>query len=139
MTTAALTPPMTRVDIRLAYLLILHSYRGKNNEGTFGGKTAADLKEQQLPCKGCKKPFTDSVEDQAHRVAQGWIHPPARCPPCKASYLEALSKNPQHCNDFKSGNCAYGDKCRYSHELPLVSMHIAMDDESSDDLDLDCY
>ena len=111
----------------------------KNNKGTFEGKAASDLKDQQLPCKGCKKPFTDSVEDQAHRVAQGWIHPPARCPPCKASYLEALSKNPQHCNDFKSGNCAYGDKCRYSHELPLVSMHIAMDDESSDDLDLDCY
>ena len=63
----------------------------------------------------------------------------ARCPPCKASYLEALLKNSQRCNDFKSGNCAYGDKCRYSHELPLVSMHIAIDDESSDDLDLDCY
>jgi hypothetical protein len=102
-------------------------------------RDAADLKDHQLPCKGCKKPFTDSKEDQTHRMARGWLHPPARCPPCKATYLEALSKNPQHCNDFKSGNCAYGDKCRYSHSLPLVSMHIAIDDESSDDIDLDCY
>ena len=108
-------------------------------------------KDQSLLCKDCKEMFTDSKDDQDHRASRGWSHPPARCPPCKVKHLEALSKNPQPCADFKNGKCTYADRCRYSHISPpkLIVQHVAFDEEDeealspsdydTDDLDLECY
>ena len=66
-------------------------------------------------------------------------------------HLEAFTKNPQPCADFKNGKCTYNDRCRYSHISPpeVTVHHVAFDeideealspsDYDTDDLDLDCY
>jgi hypothetical protein len=122
-----------------------HSFLPKrNNEGTFEDKTTSDLKDQKLTCKDCKKEFTDSIDDQAHRARKGWNQRPARCPPCKVIYLAKLAKDPQPCSDFKSGSCSFGDRCRYLHvedKTPAAhcAEYLSSSDSDSDSIDLECY
>jgi hypothetical protein len=116
----------------------------KNNEGTFRDEPAADLQDEQLVCKDCKKEFLDPKDDQAHRRSRGWTNHPSRCRPCKSIHLESLKKNPQPCSDFQAGTCTYGDRCRYLHvkdKTPAAhcAEYLSFSDSDSDSIDLECY
>ena len=88
-----------------------------------------------LNCSICKKEFGHSVEKQIEFAERGWWNTPRKCPAC----TEEQNKS-KVCFDFRSGNCKYGDLCRFSHNesegrqgkqaKPVVN-HIASE-ESSD-------
>ena len=85
-------------------------------KNSYDGMLKKDVVEQKLDCRGCKLKFTESIEDQQHRIEMKYIHAPVRCPPCKEKYLSDLAENPRPCNEFAvNGKCGYGDKCRFSH------------------------
>jgi hypothetical protein len=117
-------------------------------------KELLQIQTQKLECRDCQKEFTDSVDDQEHRLRRGWHNNPTRCPACKEIYLAQLAKNPQPCKDFSKGDCAYGDKCRFSHASAGLTRSAPVDREKptthfgenaslsgsdSDSIDLDCY
>jgi hypothetical protein len=119
-------------------------------------KTASD---EKINCRACKKDFTDSVEDQVNRIRKGWDNKPKRCKPCNEQYKQELKIKPRSCIDFARGHCAWGDKCKFIHEEKpnhKLGVHYCQfdsdgyeeqssgsdsvySDESSDELDPDCY
>ena len=119
-------------------------------------KTATD---EKITCNVCKQAFTDSVADQVNRIKKGWDNKPKRCKPCNEEYKKGLSDRPRPCIDFSRGHCAWGDSCKFIHgdkpNRKLGVHHCRYDsdgdeeqssgsdseysDESSDELDPDCY
>ena len=67
-------------------------------KNSYDGMLKRDVVEQKLDYRECKLKLTDSIEDQQHKIEMKYIHPPARCPPCKEKYLSDLAENPRPCN-----------------------------------------
>ena len=92
-------------------------------------------KDIDLKCNKCGKNFIHSVPDQVRFKTRKWTNLPGKCSECR-------DEGP--CFDFhKTGECKYGDKCRFDHYGNLSSSDesdTSEDDNSdSDSIDLDCY
>ena len=75
-----------------------------------------------LHCKICNTDFIWNIGQQEHHSQMGFKHQPQRCKQCK---MEQANANPvadaeRQCYQFQSGQCSYGDSCRYSHDQPKV-------------------
>ena len=100
----------------------------------------ADGKDITINCKGCKKEFVHTVEQQVTFASRGWENLPGQCATCKEN------KEPQSCFDFANGKCWRGDSCKFIHAAEgKLTSHAAgieeldSDESDSDSLDLDCY
>jgi len=45
---------------------------------------SAPLADATLQCRDCTRSFTFSAEEQASFAERGMVHPPSRCPACRA-------------------------------------------------------
>lgn len=61
-----------------------------------------------LQCVRCSGSFVWLIDDQKYQKSQGWENQPGRCKTCR--------DKEKPCTMFENtGECRYGDKCRFSH------------------------
>ena len=98
-------------------------------------------KDIDIKCNKCGKNFVHNVADQVRDrfKTRKWRSLPAagKCSECRDG---------GPCFDFnKTGECKYGDKCRFVHYGNISSSDESdttediNDDSDSDSIDLDCY
>jgi hypothetical protein len=99
-----------------------------------GGAQIADLgaaDDLKLECRDCKATFVFTVGEQMFYKDKNMASQPSRCQSCNKTNKEKMSA--YTCADFKKkGSCAFGDKCRFKHEDPMVLCTEAIDEDDSD-------
>ena len=75
-----------------------------------------DFQDILLDCRDCSSQFTYTASTQQYHQQMGYLNQPSRCKDCKTSLDPATATSTKPCFQFSSGDCSFGDKCRYLHE-----------------------